>query len=69
MTLGIDIGGTTIWMGLVDKDRVVKKICVPSFREHASLEETLTYLENRIEAFLEPGVEKIGVGVISRINR
>lgn len=65
MKLGIDIGGTTIWMGLVDKGQVVKKICVPSFPEHASLEETLLYLEDRIEAFLEPGIEQIGVGVPS----
>lgn len=65
MTLGIDIGGTTISLGLVEGSCVVKKVCVPSFPSGASKQETLDYLGDRIQEFLVPGVTKIGVGVPS----
>lgn len=65
MILGIDIGGTTISLGLVDKKEVVKKVCVPSFAKDASLNQTLDYLGDRIAEILTPEVEKIGIGVPS----
>lgn len=65
MILGIDIGGTTINLGLVEGAKVVKKVCVPSFPQNASQDETLTYLGYRIAEILVPGVERIGIGVPS----
>jgi len=65
MTLGIDIGGTTISLGLVDGSMVVKRAQVPSFPKSATQEETLTYLGDQIAAILAPEVEKIGIGVPS----
>ena len=68
MTLGIDIGGTTINLGLVDGPRILKKQQVPSFSQGATLNETLSYLADRIEHFLIPGVAKIGIGVPSVVD-
>lgn len=65
MTLGIDIGGTTINLGLVDGSRVIKKVQIPSFPKTATLDDTLIYLGDQIEAFLVPGVNRIGIGVPS----
>lgn len=65
MILGVDIGGTTINFGLVDKKEVVKKVTVPSFEKNATQSQTLAYLGDRIAEILEPGVEKIGIGVPS----
>ena len=65
MTFGIDIGGTTIHLGLVEGSEVVKKVCVPSFPREATLPDTLSYLSNRIAEMLVPGVSGIGIGVPS----
>lgn len=65
MTLGIDIGGTTISLGLVQGARVIKEVCVPSFASNATQEQTLQYLASQIEALLSPAVDKIGIGVPS----
>ena len=65
MTLGIDIGGTTISLGLVNGSEVVRKTTVPSFAADATQTETLEYLGDRIAEILTPEVEKIGIGVPS----
>ena len=65
MTLGIDIGGTTINLGLIDGGRLLKKVQVPSFPKTATQEDTLIYLGDQIENFLVPGIQKIGIGVPS----
>lgn len=65
MTLGIDIGGTTIHFGLVEGAEVVKKVSTASFAKNATLQETLDYLGDHIASVLVPGVEKIGIGVPS----
>lgn len=65
MTLGIDIGGTTINLGLIDGARLIKKVQVPSFPKTATLDDTLIYLGDQIENFLVPGIQKIGIGVPS----
>ena len=65
MTLGIDIGGTTINLGLIDGARVLKKVQIPSFPKTATLDDTLIYLGDQIENFLVPGIQKIGIGVPS----
>lgn len=65
MTLGIDIGGTTISLGLVSGAEVVKKVCVPSFAADATKDQTLRYLGGQIEEILTADVKKIGIGVPS----
>ena len=65
MTLGIDIGGTTINLGLVDGPHVLRKVQVPSFPPKATKNETLLYLGDQIEHFLVPGISRIGIGVPS----
>ena len=68
MILGIDIGGTTINLGLVEGTEIVKKKCVPSFRKGASQEETLIYLYSKISEIINPDVERIGVGVPTLVD-
>lgn len=65
MTLGIDIGGTTINLGLIDGSKVLKKVQIPSFPKTATLDDTLLYLGDQIEQFLVPGISSIGIGVPS----
>lgn len=68
MLLGIDIGGTTITLGLVEGTGIVKKVRVPSFPENASLEETLDYLSARIAEIITPEVTSIGIGVPTLVD-
>jgi len=68
MLLGIDIGGTTISLGLVEKNKLVRKICVPSFAKDASLQETLDYLSDRIGEIIVPEVSSIGIGVPTLVD-
>lgn len=68
MTLGIDIGGTTISFGLVEDAKVVRKICVPSFPAGATLNETIDYLSDQMDRILVPEVERIGIGVPSIVD-
>ena len=68
MLLGIDIGGTTINFGLMDGLDTVKKMCVPSFRHDAPLDETLEYLSDNIYKISTPEVRRIGVGVPTLVD-
>lgn len=68
MTLGIDIGGTTICLGLVENGRIVKKISVPSFAAGATMEQTLDYLAGQISLIKTDNTEKIGIGVPSVVD-
>ena len=68
MTLGIDIGGTTITLGLVRGTEVVQKSSVPSFPQDATVEETMDYLARQVEQIFVPAVEKIGIGVPSIVD-
>lgn len=69
MFLGVDIGGTTISLGLVQGIDIVKKVTVPSFREGASLSETLDYLENIISDVITFDVDMIGIGVPTVVDQ
>lgn len=68
MLLGIDIGGTTINLGLVKDNQIVHIITVPSFAPDATLEETLQHLENAIKQIVTPEVTKIGIGVPTYVD-
>ena len=67
-TLGIDIGGTNLSLGLVTDGKITREIHAPSFRPDASLDETLEYLSGQIGILFRPGTEKIGVGVPSVVD-
>lgn len=68
MLLGIDIGGTTIGLGLVENREIVRKVSVPSFPPEASLEETLDYLSGHIQEIRTPGTDHIGIGVPTLVD-
>lgn len=68
MLLGIDIGGTTISLGLVEGTEIVKLNRVPSFQKDASLQETMDYLIGRIEELITPEVTSIGIGVPTLVD-
>lgn len=63
MTLGIDIGGTNLSLGLVHQGEHRKMFSTPSFAPDATLEQTLDYLCAQIEKIITPETEKIGIGV------
>lgn len=68
MRLGVDIGGTTIHLGLVEGGRVVRILTSPSFSSEFSLEQTYGYLCDLISNIITPEVESIGVGVPSVVD-
>ena len=63
MTLGIDLGGTNLCLGIIENGIVKERISVPSFQPSATREETLEYLAEQISKVLTPEIEKIGIGV------
>ena len=68
MQLGIDIGGTTINLGLVRDGAIVQKVTVPSFPPEATLEQTLDYLATQIQSLMTPEVTRIGIGVPTLVD-
>ena len=68
MLLGIDIGGTTIHMGLVKGSVLVVEKTVPSFDRNWSQQQTLDYLCDNISRIFCPEVERIGVGVPTLVD-
>lgn len=68
MQLGIDIGGTTIGLGLVQNGEIVSKVTVPSFAPDATLEQTLEYLCAQIQSVITPEVTRIGIGVPTLVD-
>ena len=68
MTLGIDIGGTNLCLGLVEKGKVIRSLKTPSFGGDFSMGQTLDYLSGQIEKILDPATEKIGIGVPTLVD-
>ena len=68
MLLGIDIGGTTINMGLVKGSVIVSKKTVPSFEKEWTKQQTLDYLCEQINGIISPEVEHIGIGVPTLVD-
>jgi len=68
MFLGIDIGGTTISLGVVDRQTLISKVVAPSFRKGASLQETYDYLESLIRKQDIGRIDLIGIGVPSVVD-
>lgn len=68
MKLGIDMGGTTIGLGLTDGGVVLKRNVHPSFKAESSFDETMEYLESLIDGMISADVESIGLGVPSVVD-
>jgi glucokinase len=67
-TLGIDIGGTNLSLGLVEGGKIIHEIHTPSFRPEMTLDETLDYLADQICLVFRPDTERIGIGVPSVVD-
>lgn len=68
MTLGIDIGGTNLSLGLVRNGEIVSAFSTPSFAPEWSMEQTLDYLCEQIAHIITRDTIKIGVGVPSVVD-
>ena len=68
MTLGIDIGGTNLSLGLVHQGVLHSAFSAPSFPSGATLEQTLEDLYGLIEKIITPDTQKIGIGVPSVVD-
>ena len=68
MTLGIDIGGTNLVLGLVHNGKIEKRVSSPWFPREASLEQTIDTLSEQISGIITPDTEKIGIGVPSVVD-
>ena len=68
MTLGIDIGGTNVSLGLVRQGVLQHAFSAPSFPPEASLEQTLESLSAHIRRIITPETRKIGIGVPSVVD-
>lgn len=70
MRIGVDIGGTTISIGLLDESgRIIRSTCTSSFGKEDSLEQTLRKLKDLIGSFLTDEVTQVGIGVPSALDR
>lgn len=62
MRIGVDIGGTTIRMAIVDGGMILKKISEPCKAE-ASVEESLLHIKNMLLKLINSNIRGIGIGV------
>ena len=67
-SIGIDIGGTNLCLGLVEGGQVSNMFSTPSFSPEDTLEQTLEYLSRQIDRIFHSGVSKIGIGVPSVVD-
>jgi glucokinase len=67
MTIGVDLGGSNIRVGLQEGGVIVKKTHVPLVNKD-SLEDTLSQLIENIKPFVQQNVHKIGVAVPSVVD-
>ena len=60
--VGLDIGGTKIHLGLVQRGTILRDIKLPT-SAHSGREQILNKIRQGIEQLMEPGVTGIGIGV------
>lgn len=68
MRIGIDLGGTNVRAGIVDREWNISAYRRELFRNDESVEETLTQLKDFIRPLIQPGVAGIGIGVPSVVD-
>ena len=67
MTIGIDLGGTNVRCGLVENNRVVKRISEPCLSDRPE-NEVLDQIKCLIRRLINPSVNGIGIGVPSVVD-
>jgi glucokinase len=67
MRIGIDLGGTNIRAGVVERGVIVDKLSAPCKAEMPE-QAVINQLKEMISALLVPGIESIGVGVPSVVD-
>jgi glucokinase len=67
MRIGIDLGGTNIRAGIVNRGTIIRKLSEPCKAEMPE-QTVLNQLKEMISALLAPGVESIGIGVPSVVD-
>ncbi len=60
--IGLDIGGTKIHLGLVQRGSILRDIKIPTSAQ-AGKEQILSEIRQGIQELMEPGVTGIGIGV------
>lgn len=67
MRIGIDIGGTTVRMGIVDGGIILKRIIEPC-KADKSVEETVSHLKKMIHKIMNTNIRSIGIGVPALVD-
>lgn len=67
MRIGIDLGGTNVRVGLVDKGQIVRLISEPCKADRPE-EEVVAHIVSLIERVMIPEVTRIGIGVPSVVD-
>ena len=68
MKIGVDIGGTTIHIGVVEGDKLISNVTYPSFDRNDTMEQTLGYLTGILENHVNERTSSIGIGVPSVVD-
>lgn len=67
MRIGVDLGGSTIKVGIVDSGQILKKIVEP-YKTDRSEQETLDQVMAMLRKMMNTNIRGIGVGVPSVVN-
>lgn len=67
MRIGIDLGGATVKMGIVDSGQILKKIVEPC-KVDKSEEETLDHIKRMLSRIMNTNIRGIGIGVPSVVD-
>lgn len=67
MRIGVDLGGATVKMGIVDSGQILKKIVEPC-KTDQSVEETLGHIKSMLSKVMNTNIRGIGIGVPSVVN-
>ena len=67
MRIGIDIGGSTLKMGIVDSGLILKKVSEP-LKTKGTEEETIEQIKKMLRTIMNSNIRGIGIGVPSVVN-
>lgn len=67
MRIGVDLGGATVKMGIVDSGQILKKIVEPC-KTDKSVDETLDHIKSMLSKVMNTNIRGIGIGVPSVVN-
>jgi glucokinase len=67
MKIGIDLGGTSVRIGLLQENEIVRKVSAPT-PSKMPLDESIAYLKSTIAPMISPEIESIGIGVPSVVD-